>query len=180
MELSLPVKKQRGKHSLPAFFELVEFEICQQLQVSGQQQLSPLLASNLSRKQRNMKINLPSPTERQHVRVISMSNLQSGSPRFDLFRQLPGFVLGGPLEFRYYAMFINNQLVASCQQRFLILVCYTQIICFQLSLFECSVCKQAAQLSTLPLKYKNHAFTISETTCFMEMKPSPYLKTILK
>lgn len=114
MELSLPVKKQRGKHSLPAFFELVEFEICQQLQVSGQQQLSPLLASNLSRKQRNMKINLPSPTERQHVRVISMSNLQSGSPRFDLFRQLPGFVLGGPLEFRYYAMFINNQLVASC------------------------------------------------------------------
>ena len=55
MELFLPIKKQRGKHSLPAFFELVEFEICQQLQASGQQQLSPLLASNLSRKQRIIK-----------------------------------------------------------------------------------------------------------------------------
>ena len=64
MELSLPIKKQRGKHSLPAFFELAEFEICQQLQVSEQQQLSPLLASNLSRKQKNMKINLSFPTER--------------------------------------------------------------------------------------------------------------------
>ena len=52
MELSLPIKKQRGKHSLPVFFELAEFEICQQLQVSEQQQLSPLLASNLSRKQK--------------------------------------------------------------------------------------------------------------------------------
>ena len=92
MELSLPIKKQRGKHSLPAFFELVEFEICQHLQVSGQQQLSPLLASNLSRKQRIMKINLSSPTERQHGRVISMSVLQSGSPRFDLVWQLSGFV----------------------------------------------------------------------------------------
>ena len=84
MELSLPIKKQRGKHSLPAFFELAEFEICQQLQVSEQQQLSPLLASNLSRKQKNMKINLSFPTERQHDRVISKWDLQSGSSRFDL------------------------------------------------------------------------------------------------
>lgn len=82
--LSQSKNKEENIISLPAFFELVEFEICQQLQASGQQQLSPLLASNLSRKQRIMKINLSSLSERQHGRVISMSDLQSGSPRFDL------------------------------------------------------------------------------------------------
>ena len=90
--LSQSKNKEENIISLPAFFELVEFEICQQLQASGQQQLSPLLASNLSRKQRIMKINLSSLSERQHGRVISMSDLQSGSPRFDSLWQSPGFV----------------------------------------------------------------------------------------
>ena len=126
MELSLPIKKQRGKHSLPVFFELAEFEICQQLQVSEQQQLSPLLASNLSRKQKNMKINLSSPTERQHDRVIEASGTCNlAVPGLICSDNYQDLFLGGPLEFRYYVLFINNQLVVSCWKRFLILVCYT-------------------------------------------------------
>lgn len=75
---------------------------------------------------KNMKINLSFPTERQHDRVIEASGTCNlavpGLIRSDNYQDL---FLGGPLEFRYYVLFINNQLVVSCWKRFLILVCYT-------------------------------------------------------
>ena len=60
---------------------------------------------------------------RQRGRVVSASDAQSGGPGFESRSgHLLEVVLGHP-KFKSSATLVNNQLVASCQLRFLVLLC---------------------------------------------------------
>ena len=65
-----------------------------------------------------------------YSRVVSESDSQSGSTRFESCFDHLLDLLSGRSECKSSATPVNNQLVASCQMAFLILLCSIWIICF--------------------------------------------------